>query len=165
MAPGAMWSPPDGVSPQVHAACLPVGSSPPRWGPFWDLKAWVLWEGDRLQVFWPHFLLPPGRKSLPQWFDGLLASGGVAFLTSAFEGGGLLAQPTLRDRKGPFSVRASLQWMDLLLASLDCYTTFINLHVLKPHQMTGELSRSTPPPPQIPSSFTVGVAGFLFPPL
>lgn len=72
----------------------------------------------------------------------MLQSGGVAFLTAAFEGGGLLSQPTLRDRVGPFSVRATLQWMDLLLASLDCYTTFIQLSILKPHHMLGESSRS-----------------------
>lgn len=68
----------------------------------------------------------------------MLKSRGVAFLTAAFEGGGLLSQPTLRDRTGPFSVRATLQWMDLLLASLDCYTTFINLHILKPAHLISE---------------------------
>lgn len=30
MAPGTMWSPPDGVPPQVHAAFLRVCSPPPR---------------------------------------------------------------------------------------------------------------------------------------
>lgn len=76
-----------------------------------------------------------GEKSLPQWFDTMLKNRGVAFLISQFEGGGLLSQPTLREVMDPFSVRATLQWMDLLLASLDCYTTFINLHIIKPHHM------------------------------
>lgn len=80
-----------------------------------------------------------GKKSLPQWFESMLENQGAAFLISRFEGGGLLSQPTLRDLMGPFSVRATLQWMDLLLASLDCYTTFINLHIIKPRHMISKL--------------------------
>lgn len=76
-----------------------------------------------------------GKKSLPQWFESMLENHGVAFVISRFEGGGLLSQPTLQ----LFSVRATLQWMDLLLASLDCYTTFINLHIIKPHNMISKL--------------------------
>ena len=60
------------------------------------------------------------------------------FLVARFEGGGLSRQPTLRDLSGPFSVRATLHWMDLLLAALDCYNTFIGLHIVKPHQILGE---------------------------
>lgn len=65
----------------------------------------------------------------------MLKDHGVEFLISRFEGGGLLSLPTLRDLGGTFSVRATLQWMDLLLAALDCYNTFINLHIIKPHHM------------------------------
>lgn len=72
----------------------------------------------------------------------MLKDHGTDFLVSQFEGGGLLSQPTLRDLMGPFSVRATLQWMDLLLAALDCYNTFINLHIMKPHHM---LSKSFTP--------------------
>lgn len=79
-----------------------------------------------------------GKKSPPQWVDGMLKDQGVAFLISRFEGGGLLSQPTLRDLTGPFSVRATLQWMDLLLAALDCYNTFISLHIIKPHLVFGK---------------------------
>lgn len=76
-----------------------------------------------------------GKPSPPQWMDSMLKDHGIHFLTSRFEGGGLLAQPTLRDLTGPFSVRATLQWMDLLLAALDCYNTFISLHIIKPQHM------------------------------
>lgn len=65
----------------------------------------------------------------------MLKDHGIGFLVTRFEGGGLLSQPTLRDLTGPFSVRATLQWMDLLLAALDCYNTFISLHIIKPHHM------------------------------
>lgn len=62
---------------------------------------------------------------------------GVAFLISRFEGGGLLSQPTLGHLTGSFSVRATLQWMDVLLAALDCYNTFISLHIIKPNLVFG----------------------------
>lgn len=62
----------------------------------------------------------------------MLKDHGTDFLMSQFEGGGLLSQPTLRDLTSPFSVRATLQWLDLLLAVLDCYNTFIGLHIIKP---------------------------------
>lgn len=121
----------------------------------------VVYDGAGLQLS-PHFLLLSGRKSSPQWFDATLKSRGVAFLTSAFEGGGLLSQPTLRDRVGPFSVRATLQWLDLLLASLDCYTTFISLHILKPAHMTSALLPiNAGGPSRTPGTFP----NLLFPPL
>lgn len=78
----------------------------------------------------------------------MLKDRGIDFLVSRFEGGGLLSQPTLRDLTGPFSVRATLQWMDLLLAALDCYNTFISLHIMKPHHMFSK-------------SFTPGVDRYL----
>jgi len=78
-----------------------------------------------------------GKKSPSQWLDTLLEERGMAFLIEQFEGGGLASQPTLRDLSGPFSVRSTLQWMELLLAALDCYNTFIHLHMVKPHQILG----------------------------
>lgn len=82
------------------------------------------------------------KNSPPQWLEGMLKNRGTGFLISQFEGGGLLSQPTLRDLTGPFSVRATLQWMDLLLAALDCYNTFISLHVIKPQHMLSKSSGS-----------------------
>lgn len=63
---------------------------------------------------------------------------GVGFLVSRLEGGGLLSQPTLRALQAPFSVRVTLQWMDVLLAALDCYNTFTGLHLIQPLQILGE---------------------------
>ncbi|XP_060920840.1 DNA-dependent protein kinase catalytic subunit isoform X2 [Labrus mixtus] len=109
-----------------------------------DVVSWLLEQCGRPQtecrhrcmaLFYEFIPLLPGKKSPPQWFDGMLKEEGVGFLISRFEGGGLLSQPTLRDLSGPFSVRAALQWMDLLLAALDCYNTFISLHILKPQHM------------------------------
>uniref|UniRef100_A0A8D3BVD0 DNA-dependent protein kinase catalytic subunit n=1 Tax=Scophthalmus maximus TaxID=52904 RepID=A0A8D3BVD0_SCOMX len=100
-----------------------------------DLVLWLLEQCGRpqtecrhkcMKLFYEFIPLLPEKQSPPQWLDGMLKDHGVNFLISRFEGGGLLSQPTLRDLTGPFSVRATLQWMDLLLAALDCYNTFIS---------------------------------------
>uniref|UniRef100_A0A665X1D8 DNA-dependent protein kinase catalytic subunit n=1 Tax=Echeneis naucrates TaxID=173247 RepID=A0A665X1D8_ECHNA len=78
-----------------------------------------------MELFYEFVPLLPAKNSPPQWVDSMLKDHGMNFLTSKFEGGGLLSQPTLRDLTGPFSVRATLQWLDILLAALDCYNTFI----------------------------------------
>uniref|UniRef100_A0A3P8W2M6 DNA-dependent protein kinase catalytic subunit n=1 Tax=Cynoglossus semilaevis TaxID=244447 RepID=A0A3P8W2M6_CYNSE len=100
-----------------------------------DVVLWLLEQCGRpqtdcrhkcMELFYEFVPLLPGKPSPPQWMDSMLKDHGIHFLTSRFEGGGLLAQPTLRDLTGPFSVRATLQWMDLLLAALDCYNTFIS---------------------------------------
>lgn len=56
----------------------------------------------------------------------------ASFLINTFEGGGgcgqqsgILAQPTLAHVQGPFRLRTALQWMDMLLAALECYNTFL----------------------------------------
>ncbi|XP_065804989.1 DNA-dependent protein kinase catalytic subunit isoform X1 [Labrus bergylta] len=117
-----------------------------------DVVSWLLEQCGRPQtecrhrcmaLFYEFIPLLPGKKSPPQWFDGMLKEEGVGFLISRFEGGGLLSQPTLRDLSGPFSVRAALQWMDLLLAALDCYNTFISLHILKPQHMLNLKEKSS----------------------
>uniref|UniRef100_A0A3B4TQG3 DNA-dependent protein kinase catalytic subunit n=1 Tax=Seriola dumerili TaxID=41447 RepID=A0A3B4TQG3_SERDU len=99
-----------------------------------DMVLWLLEQCGRpqtecrhkcMELFYEFVPLLP--NSPPQWLDGMLKDHGISFLISRFEGGGLLSQPTLRDLTGPFSVRATLQWMDLLLAALDCYNTFISL--------------------------------------
>ncbi|XP_029935630.1 DNA-dependent protein kinase catalytic subunit isoform X2 [Myripristis murdjan] len=86
-----------------------------------------------MELFYEFIPLLPGNKSPSQWLEVVLEERSMGFLISQFEGGGLLSQSTLRDLLGPFSVRATIQWMDLLLAALDCYNTFISLHIIKPH--------------------------------
>uniref|UniRef100_A0A665X102 DNA-dependent protein kinase catalytic subunit n=1 Tax=Echeneis naucrates TaxID=173247 RepID=A0A665X102_ECHNA len=88
-----------------------------------------------MELFYEFVPLLPAKNSPPQWVDSMLKDHGMNFLTSKFEGGGLLSQPTLRDLTGPFSVRATLQWLDILLAALDCYNTFISLHIIKPQYL------------------------------
>ncbi|KAK2094816.1 hypothetical protein P7K49_026232, partial [Saguinus oedipus] len=71
------------------------------------------------------------NRSPNLWLKDVLKEEGVSFLINIFEGGsycqpsGILAQPTLLHLQGPFSLRATLCWLDLLLAALECYNTFI----------------------------------------
>ncbi|KAM3860678.1 DNA-dependent protein kinase catalytic subunit [Diretmus argenteus] len=116
-----------------------------------DVVLWLLEQCGRpqtecrhkcMKLFYSFIPLLPGNKSASQWLDGVLKDQGSGFLISRFEGGGLQSQPTLRDLSGPFSVRATLQWLDLLLASLDCYNTFISLHIIKPHHLLSSEEQS-----------------------
>nr|XP_019943216.1 PREDICTED: DNA-dependent protein kinase catalytic subunit [Paralichthys olivaceus] len=117
-----------------------------------DVVLWLLEQCGRpqtecrhkcMELFYEFVPLLPAKQSPPQWLDGMLKDHGLSFLISRIEGGGLLSQPTLRDLTGPFSVRATLQWMDLLLAALDCYNTFINLHTIKPQHMLSSKDQSS----------------------
>uniref|UniRef100_A0A3P9NWB4 DNA-dependent protein kinase catalytic subunit n=1 Tax=Poecilia reticulata TaxID=8081 RepID=A0A3P9NWB4_POERE len=115
-----------------------------------DLVLWLLEQCGRPQTECRHKcmellyefipLLPGENGRLGTWLEGMLKDHGIDFLISRFEGGGLLSQPTLRDLTSPFSVRATLQWMDLLLAVLDCYNTFIGLHIIKPQHILNKSS-------------------------
>ncbi len=83
------------------------------------------------------FLFLSGNASPAAWLDEQVKHRGPGFLISCLEGGGLLSQPTLREVGGPFNVRGTLQWMDLLLAALDCYNTFTNLRYMQPQRILG----------------------------
>lgn len=85
------------------------------------------------------FLFPScsGNTTAAQWLDEQVKNEGQGFLITRLEGGGLISQPTLREVEAPFSVRATLQWMDLLLAVLDCYNTFTSLRLMQPHRILG----------------------------
>ncbi|KAK6293153.1 hypothetical protein J4Q44_G00366540 [Coregonus suidteri] len=117
-----------------------------------DVVMWLLEQCGRpqtecrhkcMELFYELVPLLPGKRSPSQWLQELLQQHGVGFLIFRLEGGGLLSQPTLRHLAGPFTVRAALQWMDLLLAALDCYNTFIGLHIIKPQQILGSDEKSS----------------------
>ncbi|XP_044032842.1 DNA-dependent protein kinase catalytic subunit isoform X2 [Siniperca chuatsi] len=131
---------------------VPRGFSPDGKLCLSDVVLWLLEQCGRpqtecrhkcMELFYEFIPLLPEKTSPPQWLAGMLKDRGIGFLISRFEGGGLLSQPTLRDLTGPFSVRATLQWMDLLLAALDCYNTFISLHIIKPHHMLSSKEKSS----------------------
>ncbi|KAM8822809.1 DNA-dependent protein kinase catalytic subunit isoform 1-T1 [Spinachia spinachia] len=117
-----------------------------------DMVLWLLEQCGRpqtacrhkcMELFYEFIPLLPGKESPSQWVDGMLKDHGKGFLISRFEGGGLFSQPTLRGLTVPFSVRATLQWMDVLLAALDCYNTFIQLHIIKPPLMLSTREKSS----------------------
>jgi len=87
----------------------------------------------------------PGNTSPSLWLKDILKNKDTSFLINIFEGGGgdcdrlsgILAQPTLFHLQGSFSLRAALQWMDMLLAALECYNTFIEEKTLEASEILG----------------------------
>ncbi|XP_077733128.1 DNA-dependent protein kinase catalytic subunit isoform X6 [Canis aureus] len=94
---------------------------------------------------------PLGNKSPSLWLKDILKNKDTSFLINTFEGGGgscdrpsgILVQPTLFHLQGPFSLRAALQWMDMLLAALECYNTFIEEKTLKAPDVLGTETQSS----------------------
>lgn len=86
-----------------------------------------------------------GNTTPSLWLKDVIKRKDASFLISTFEGGGggcdrqsgILAQPTLCHVQGPFSLRAALQWMDMLLAALECYNTFIEERTLEASEVLG----------------------------
>lgn len=117
-----------------------------------DVVLWLLTQCGRpqtecrhksMELFFEFVPLLPGNSSPAVWLDEQLKQHGPGFLISCLEGGGLLSQPTLREIEAPFSIRGTLQWMDLLLAALDCYNTFTNLRCLQPQRILGTGEKSS----------------------
>ncbi|XP_042110110.1 DNA-dependent protein kinase catalytic subunit [Ovis aries] len=103
-----------------------------------------------IELFYKLVPLLPGNRSPSSWLRDLVQKEGIPFLVSTFEGGGardrpagLLAQPTLRHLQGPFSLRATLQWMDALLAALECYNTFLDAGTLGAAEVLGAETQSS----------------------
>uniref|UniRef100_A0A674JBQ4 DNA-dependent protein kinase catalytic subunit n=1 Tax=Terrapene triunguis TaxID=2587831 RepID=A0A674JBQ4_9SAUR len=125
-----------------------------------DLVMWLLVQCGRpqtecrhksMELFYEFVPLLPGNQSPSLWLGDLLKKQGISFLINKFEGGGndgdnlsgILSQPTLCDMQEPFSLRAVVQWMDMFLAALDCYNTFIEQGMIKPNEILGTKMRSS----------------------
>nr|XP_014345420.1 PREDICTED: DNA-dependent protein kinase catalytic subunit [Latimeria chalumnae] len=138
---------------------VPRGFSPDKVFCLSDVVMWLLVQCGRpqtacghkaMELFYEFVPLLPGKKSPAAWLDEVLKKQGVSFLIQKFEGGGntddrlsgILSQPTLCDLQEPFSLRAVVQWMDMLLAALDCYNTFIELRMINPREIFGTTSVS-----------------------
>ncbi|KAM4704971.1 DNA-dependent protein kinase catalytic subunit [Rhinophrynus dorsalis] len=113
-----------------------------------DIVLWLLEQCGRpqtecrhkaMQLFFEFVPLLPDNKSPSAWLEEIVKKEGIIFLINRFEGAGsavekpsgILHMPTLHDLHEPFSLRAVVQWMDMLLAALDCYNTFIGMRVIK----------------------------------
>nr|XP_033789602.1 DNA-dependent protein kinase catalytic subunit isoform X2 [Geotrypetes seraphini] len=125
-----------------------------------DFVSWLFGQCGRPQtecrhkaidLFCNFIPLLPGNKSPLSWLSDHLKKEGISFIISRFEGGdsdcdhqsGIISQPTLCDLKEPFSLRAVVQWMDMFLAALDCYNTFIWMRAIKPNEMLGTNTQSS----------------------
>ncbi|XP_042320371.1 DNA-dependent protein kinase catalytic subunit [Sceloporus undulatus] len=117
-----------------------------------DVVMWLLTQCGRpqtecrhkvMELFFEFVPLLPGNNSPSFWLGGILQKHGISFLIKKFEGGGyegdnmsgILSHPTLYDLQETFSLRAVVQWMDMLLAALDCYNTFIEQGIITTHEI------------------------------
>ncbi|KAF4110944.1 hypothetical protein G5714_007975 [Onychostoma macrolepis] len=131
---------------------IPRGFPPDQTVCLLDVVMWLLTQCGRpqtecrhksMELFYEFVPLLPGNASPAAWLDEQVKHHGPGFLISCLEGGGLLSQPTLREVEAPFSIRGTLQWMDLLLAALDCYNTFTNLRYMQPQRILGTGEKSS----------------------
>lgn len=131
---------------------IPRGFPPDQSVCLSDVVRWLLTQCGRpqtecrhksMELFFELVPLLPGKASPAAWLDEQVKQRGPGFLVSCLEGGGLLSQPTLREVEAPFSIRGTLQWMDLLLAALDCYSTFTKLHCMQPQRILGTGEKSS----------------------
>ncbi|XP_042616499.1 DNA-dependent protein kinase catalytic subunit-like isoform X2 [Cyprinus carpio] len=131
---------------------IPRGFPPDQSVCLSDVVMWLLTQCGRpqtecrhksMELFYEFVPLLPGNASPAAWLDDQVNRRGPGFLISCLEGGGLLSQPTLKEVESPFSIRGTLQWMDLLLAALDCYNTFTNLRCVQPQRILGTVEKSS----------------------
>ncbi|XP_048062032.1 LOW QUALITY PROTEIN: DNA-dependent protein kinase catalytic subunit-like [Megalobrama amblycephala] len=131
---------------------IPRGFPPDQSVCLSDVVMWLLTQCGRpqtecrhksMELFYEFAPLLPGNPSPAAWLDEQVKQRGPGFLISCLEGGGLLSQPTLRELEAPFSIRGTLHWMDLLLAALDCYSTFTKLHCVQPQRILGTGEKSS----------------------
>ncbi|KAM5298283.1 DNA-dependent protein kinase catalytic subunit [Ctenodactylus gundi] len=139
---------------------LPRGFPPSASLCLLDLVKWLLGHCGRpqtecrhksIELFYKFVPLLPGNKSPSLWLKDLIKKEGISFLINIFEGGGsscdqpsgILVQPTLFHLQGPFSLRVALQWLDLFLAALECYNTFIEERTVEAHEVLGTEAQSS----------------------
>ncbi|XP_010572684.1 PREDICTED: DNA-dependent protein kinase catalytic subunit isoform X5 [Haliaeetus leucocephalus] len=139
---------------------VPRGFPPTKSVCLLDVVMWLLVQCGRpqtecrhkaMELFYEFVPLLPGNQSPSSWLADILKKQGVSFLINKFEGGGsdakslsgILSQPTLRGMQEPFSLQTVMRWMDMFLAALDCYNTFFELRMIKPHEILGVNERSS----------------------
>uniref|UniRef100_A0A8C5VNI8 DNA-dependent protein kinase catalytic subunit n=1 Tax=Microcebus murinus TaxID=30608 RepID=A0A8C5VNI8_MICMU len=138
---------------------LPRGFPPSASVCLLDLVKWLLACCGRpqtecrhksMELFYKFVPLLPGNKSPSLWLKDITKEEDVSFLIHMFEGGGscgrpggILAQPTLSHLPGRFSLRAALHWLDLLLAALECYHTFIQKGTVEALEVLGTGAQSS----------------------
>ncbi|KAK6170524.1 hypothetical protein SNE40_018898 [Patella caerulea] len=93
----------------------------------------------------------PGIKATKDYFGTFLKTGGAPHFISRFEGGGtathgksgISACPTMIKISEVFSLTSALNWFDMLLAALDCYTWVFGEGLLTPSDLLSEKAAKT----------------------
>ncbi|XP_068093458.1 DNA-dependent protein kinase catalytic subunit isoform X2 [Hyperolius riggenbachi] len=139
---------------------LPRGFPPSKSVCLEDVVLWLLEQCGRpqtdcrhkaMELFFDFVPLLPEKKSLSAWLDGIIEKHGAEFLIKMFESAGnvdagncgILHIATLRELDEALTLTAVIHWMDMLLAALDCYNTFIGMRVIKPHTILGPSQTSS----------------------
>ncbi|XP_077126580.1 DNA-dependent protein kinase catalytic subunit [Ranitomeya variabilis] len=103
-----------------------------------------------MELFFEFVPLLPEKKSPSAWVDDIIKKEGISFFIQRFESAGIVDGthcgifyiPTLQDLTNT-SLRAVLQWMDMLLAALDCYNTFMGMRAVKPQTLLDSSQKSS----------------------
>ncbi|XP_056377813.1 DNA-dependent protein kinase catalytic subunit isoform X2 [Hyla sarda] len=103
-----------------------------------------------MELFFEFVPLLPEKKSPSAWVEEMIKKEGISFLIQRFESAGsmdgnhcgILYITTLHDLQQT-SLCAALQWMDMLLAALDCYNTFMGMRVVKPQTLLAPSQKSS----------------------
>ncbi|KAM5158207.1 DNA-dependent protein kinase catalytic subunit [Mantella aurantiaca] len=150
-------------APSLNNKCkrrIPRGFPPSKPFGLLDVVLWLLEQCGRpqadcrhkaMELFFDFVPLLPENKSVSAWLDEIIKKYGVSFLIDRFEGAGnidakncgILYIATLHELKEVFTLTAVLQWMDMLLAALDCYNTFIGMRVVEPHKLLDASQKSS----------------------
>ncbi|XP_040210104.1 DNA-dependent protein kinase catalytic subunit [Rana temporaria] len=125
-----------------------------------DIVLWLLEQCGRpqadcrhkaMKLFFEFVPLLPERKSVSAWLDEIIKNDGIIFVINRFEGAGnvnarncgILHIATLHELKEVFTLTSVIKWMDMLLAALDCYNTFIGMRVVKSHTLLDASQKSS----------------------
>ncbi|XP_077348787.1 DNA-dependent protein kinase catalytic subunit isoform X2 [Lithobates pipiens] len=139
---------------------IPRGFPPGKSLCLLDIVLWLLEQCGRpqadcrhkaMKLFFEFVPLLPERKSVSAWLDEMIKNDGIIFVIKRFEGAGnmnakncgILHIATLHELKEVFTLTAVIKWMDMLLAALDCYNTFIGMRVVKSHTMLDASPKSS----------------------
>ncbi|KAM4028882.1 DNA-dependent protein kinase catalytic subunit [Anomaloglossus baeobatrachus] len=121
---------------------------------FWLLQQCGLPQTDcrhkAMELLFEFVPLLPEKKSPSAWVDEIIKKEGISFFIQRFESAGnvdgshcgIFYIPTLQDLNNT-SLRAVLQWMDMLLAALDCYNTFLGMRAVKPQNLLDPSQKSS----------------------
>ncbi|KAG9478931.1 hypothetical protein GDO78_012545 [Eleutherodactylus coqui] len=138
---------------------IPRGFPPGQTICLLDIVLWLLQQcglpqtdcrHKAMELFFEFVPLLPEKKSPSAWVEEVVKKKGLSFLIEKFESAGsmdgnqcgILYIATLHELQKS-SLRGVLQWMDMLLAALDCYNTFMGMRVVKAQTLLDPSQKSS----------------------